>query len=139
MAVSPRQARAIAALLEGKSQEQAAAAAGVTSRTLRRWMDDRENRTFSDTLRQAEGEHISATMRRLLVLSDMAISTLAAGMRGNAAGPAIRAADLSLAHLARLRELHELEARVAELERLAHERNNRQPSRPGSRHAGTGS
>lgn len=110
--LTPRQAKAIESLLTGASQDSAAAAAGVTRRTITRWL---QTPSFCDILRQAESERLAAVTRQLLTLASQAVDTLAAGMAGNALPTQIRAADLTLTHLTRTSELQALTNRLAEV------------------------
>jgi len=71
--LSPRQRRAILALLTSKTMEEASQAVGVTSRTLRRWLDLPE---FRRALNEAEGDILAKVTRRLLSGSDEALDTL---------------------------------------------------------------
>jgi hypothetical protein len=110
---TPKQARAIDALLTEGGIDAAAKVAGVSRVTLWRWLQDE---TFCNQLKQAESERIGATIRRLTSLSDSAVSTLQAAMDNGKTSEQIRAADIVLARMLQLRELHDLEARVAALE-----------------------
>lgn len=117
MKLTPKQARAIDALMTEGSIDAAAKTAGVSRVTLWRWMQDE---TFCNVLKQAESARVSATIRRLTSLSDSAVGVLADVME-NALKPSerIRAADIVLARMLQLRELHDLETRVAALEAKA--------------------
>lgn len=72
--VSPRQARAINALLSTTNVRAAAAAAGISERTLWRWLTDKE---FHQALETAEEQLVEGATRRLLGLQDQAIDELA--------------------------------------------------------------
>lgn len=72
--VSPRQARAINALLSTANVRAAAAAAGISERTLWRWLSDKE---FHQVLETAEDQLVEGATRRLLGLQDQAIDELA--------------------------------------------------------------
>lgn len=72
--VSPRQARAINALLSTTNVRSAAAAAGISERTLWRWLSDKE---FRQALETAEDQLVEGATRRLLGLQDQAIDELA--------------------------------------------------------------
>ena len=110
-----RQRRAIAALMTARNIAAAAQAAGVGLRTLHRWLDDR---LFVAELKAAESAAIDQAVRRLADLSGTAISALAAAMTDTHATPGTRvqAANVALSQLLRLRELHDLEQRIAALE-----------------------
>ena len=63
-ALTPRQRRAIAALLSAKSDREAAKLAGVGYRTLNRWMTQPD---FKAALNRASNEQMAAAGRLLLV------------------------------------------------------------------------
>jgi hypothetical protein len=112
--LTARQARAIEALLSVSTIGEAAKIAGVSRRTLERW---RQDATFCDALRHAGDERIAAISRRLAGLGDVAVNTLRDAMNGGDGWPVrVRAADVVLARLMQLRELTEIEERIAALE-----------------------
>lgn len=113
--ITPAQRRAIAALLSERDVRSAAKAAGVSERSLWRWLNDR---SFISELNAAQAQAIDATIRRLADLSGEAVSTLRAAMKGKSTpiGSKIRAADIVLGRLLALKELGDLEQRIAALE-----------------------
>ncbi len=113
--LSPGQGRAISALLACQSIEQAAKQAGISPRTLHRWLTDPD---FQAALTEAEGAAIAEATRRLVGLSDAAITTVASLMLDKGASPTVRlrAATSVLDYLLRLRELANVEERLAALE-----------------------
>ncbi len=115
--LTPRQRRAIAALLSEKDVLAAAKKARVGERTLRRWLDSDE--VFQAQLKAAEAAAIDSAIRRLSNLTGQAVSTLRDVMSGKdcSAGARVRAADVALARLLDLRELAQLEARLGAIER----------------------
>lgn len=114
MALTARHLRAIEALMTERTYEAAAERVGVHRNTLRKWLQDAQ---FCTALHTVGDERIAQAVRRLSVLSGEAVDTLSEAMRGADSWPAqIRAADLTLVHAMRLRELHELEPRIAALE-----------------------
>jgi hypothetical protein len=68
--LTPRQRRAIAALLSSRDVKAAALAAKVGARTLYRWLDDQ---SFRNALSAAESEAIDTATRRLIGLEDSAV------------------------------------------------------------------
>ena len=114
--LTSRQRRAIAALLSSRDVKAAALAAHVGERTLYRWMGEPG---FRAALSLAEGGAIDGATRRLLTLTDPAITTIALVMadHGNPAGVRLRAAQAVLDYLLRLRELRNIETRLEALER----------------------
>ena len=115
--ITRNQKRAIAALLTSRNVQDAAKQIGVGHRTITRWLA--EDETFQIALSQAEGQAIDAATRQLVVLADEAIATLRDLIKSNDATDNIklRAAQAVLAHLLKLRELRNVEQRLAELER----------------------
>jgi hypothetical protein len=119
--LSNRQRKAIAALMSARNVATAAKAAGVGVRTLHRWLDDP---AFVIELKAAEGAAIEPAVRRLSELSGTAIDMLKAAMLDMeaASGARVRAADIVPSRLLNLKELADLETRVAALEQAkAHE------------------
>lgn len=116
--LSPRQRKAVEALLVTGDVSAAAKEAGVSRESLYRWL---KQPAFLEAVREAEARALDELSRLLVRLGRSAATTLAKAM-GDAETPAatrVRAADVVLARLLQLRELATLEARVADLERLA--------------------
>ncbi len=116
--LSPKQRKAVAALLTTGDATAAAQAAGIARDTLYRWMGQP---LFLEAVRTAEAQALDDLSRMLVRLGRTAAGTLAKAM-SDAATPVatkVRAADATLGRLLQLRELATLEARVAELERAA--------------------
>jgi hypothetical protein len=116
-ALSPKQRKAVEALLTTGEVAAAAQAAGVSRATLHRWLADP---TFVQAVRDAEARALDDLSRLLVRLGRTAVATLAKAMSDPTTPWAtrVRAADASLGRLLQLRELATLEARVVELERL---------------------
>lgn len=116
--VTPRQRKAIEALLTQGSVKGAAEAAGVSRETIYRWM---KRDWFRAALKEAEQVALESLGRALVRLGEKATQTLEEAMDGAGhESTKVRAADIVLARLLQLRELVDLEARVAALEeRLA--------------------
>ncbi len=113
--LTPVQQRAIVALLSSRSVREAAKTANVAERSLTRWMSEPVFRTF---LAGAEADLLDVATRRLLQLQDGAIDTVEAIMRDTEApvGVRLRAAQIAIDCLLRLRELRNLEQRIVALE-----------------------
>lgn len=114
--LTPKQERAIRALLEHKSVSEAAASIGVGERTLYRWLTDP---AFQQALSAAEGDLLDAATRRLLSLQDDAISTFADMLSDDSEASAtvkLRAAQAVLDYMLKLRELRDIEQRLTTLE-----------------------
>lgn len=116
--LSTNQRVAIAALLSSKTIGEAATQAGCGERTLYTWLTDA---AFRAELNAAEGEVIDAATRRLIALQDKAIAALETILIGKKqrANHKLRAAEIVLSQMLKLRELRNLEARLAALEEKA--------------------
>jgi hypothetical protein len=116
--LSPKQRRAVEALLATGEVSAAAREANVSRDTLHRWL---KQPLFIDAVRDAEARAIDDLARMLVRLGRTATATLAKAMTDPAAPypTRVRAADAALSRLLQLRELATLEARVVELERAA--------------------
>ena len=111
-----KKTRAIAAMLTTSTVADAAAAAGVGHRTLARWLaDDPE---FRSALQRAEGLAIDAAVRRLVGLQDAAVDVFDDVLSNSSISPTVRlrAASSVIDYLLKLRELRNLEERLAALE-----------------------
>lgn len=115
--LSAKQHRAITALLTSKSVTEAATATGQGERTIYRWLSEP---AFRQALSAAEGDLIDVATRRLLQLQGSALDTLEALLLGGdtdvSAGVRLRAAQVTLDHLLKLREMRDIEQRLAALE-----------------------
>lgn len=116
--LTPKQRRAIAALLAEPTIEGAAKNAGIGERTLHRWLD---NGDFCAALNEAQARAIDTAITKLAGLTGKAVETLRAAMADQNASQStkIRAADICLARLFDLKQLHDFEQRIAALEAQA--------------------
>ncbi len=116
--LTPKQRKAVEALLTTGEVTAAAQAAGVSKDSIYRWLKEP---LFLAAVREAEAKALDDLSRLLVRLGRTAAATLAKAMGDAATPPAtrVRAADAVLGRLLQLRELATLEARVAELERAA--------------------
>ncbi len=114
--LSPKQEAAIAALIGEPSYAVAAQAAGVTDRTLRRWLQT--DPAFRQRLRQARASAFEGVVRKLHSAGSEAAGILEAIARdANASLGARVAAARTLLHFScRGREVADLDDRMAELE-----------------------
>jgi len=113
-----KQEEAIAALLSHRSIEDAATAAGLSAKTLIRWLKDPE---FNTAYRAARRAAFSQSIARLQQASSAAATTLLKIMLDVNAPPStrVRAADSVLDHAKHAIELEDVEARVTGLEQAA--------------------
>ena len=114
--LTPRQLRAVNALLTHPTVAAAAGVLGVAPSTIYRWLGEN---AFRAALAQAEGEAVAAAGRRLAALAQGALDELARAMT-DAQTPAptrVRAAEVVLGHLLKYREIVQFENRLDALER----------------------
>lgn len=114
--LTPKQQRAVRALLEHKSVGEAASSIGVGERTLFRWLTDP---AFKLALSAAESDLLDAATRRLLALQENAIGTFESLLADDSAASdavRLRAASAVLDYLLKLRELRDVEHRLTTLE-----------------------
>ena len=116
LSLTSRQRRGVTALLNERDLKTAAERVQVSERTLYRWL---ETPGFVAALRAAEGDALDAAARRLLTLQDPAISVITWVMaeKSNSAGVRLKAAQMVLDYLLKLRELRTLELRLEALEK----------------------
>ena len=113
---------AILALIAGATREDAAIAAGVNVRTLRRWM--RSDPAFIDALRKSEQDTISTLSRKLLDMTDESLKALRQGFTDLRSENRLRAVAIHLANTAKIANLEEIEARLDRLEELINKENS---------------
>lgn len=115
--LTPKQRKAVEALLTTGEVTAAAQAARVSKDTLYRWL---KQPVFVEAVRVAEARALDDLSRLLVRLGRTAAATLAKAMNDPSTPWAtrVRAADASLRRLLQLRELATLESRVTELEQL---------------------
>lgn len=122
-ALSVKQAKAIGALLSSKTVAEAAQQAEVGERTLTRWLSS--DSQFRQALSLAEGDLIDSASRRLLQIQTGAIDTIEGMLADDAEvsdAVRLRAAQAALDYLLKMRELRQIEQRLAALEQAMAER-----------------
>ena len=114
--ITPKQRRFLETLIMGVSVAQACRLTGTAERTAYRWLQDD---AFKKALAEAEGELMTAAMRRLLAMQDKAITQLADVLNDRTArnSEKIKAVELALSHVLRVRTAVSLEERLAALEK----------------------
>jgi hypothetical protein len=113
--LTPRQERAVAALLTAPDQGAAAAACGIGRRTLTRWLATAE---FRDAYRLASQQRLADTIGLLRAVAGDALATLRTALQAENDHVRVRAA-VALLQLAVEAEVDELGERVASLEATA--------------------
>ena len=114
--LSPRQHKALRALLAQPTVAKAAVASGVGESTIYKWLGEV---AFRAALAQAEGEAVAAAGRRLAALAETALDELARAMVDpmTPAPTRVRAAEVVLNNLLKYREIVQFENRLDALER----------------------
>lgn len=114
--IRPNQARAIRALMEGANLREAAAAAGVTPKTLYNWRH--QDKAFINSLKDARAGMLQTVSERVLGSAGTAVDLLRGVVVDDSAplSARIRAAEIVLRHAAKLGELLEIQERLMELE-----------------------
>lgn len=120
--LSGPQARALAALMTTASVQEAAEMAGLSERTVYRYLS---SETFQDALRAARRAAIQDATGVLQGATAEAVSTLRRNLHSGKAPTEVRAAQIILDAAMKAAELQDLEERLARLEEMA--------SREGSR------
>lgn len=113
--LSSKQLKTIETLLTHGSVDAAAAAAGVSRNSIYKWFKDE---TFVAELRKAEAEAVQGLSRALVGLGEKATKALADALDSDKIAIRLRASEIVINNLLRLRELVDVEARLTELERL---------------------
>jgi hypothetical protein len=117
--LSRNQQRAITALLESRSIGEAAETCRLSDKTLRRYLADPN---FRETLSRFEMERLDLATRRLLALSELAITIFENSMCDENIAPSVRlrAAQSVLDYLLKIRELRSIEQRLTDLEAVVY-------------------
>lgn len=112
---------AITALVANPSIKAAAAACGISEKTLHQWLNDP---AFAAELKKAQDATTKAAMRRVVVSVNAAVSVLEEIMHDITVSPAARvsAARTLLDSALRVYETQDIEDRMAAIERAAGER-----------------
>jgi hypothetical protein len=116
--LSQKQQQAIVALLANRTVDDAARACNIPARTMYRWLKEAN---FEAAYRAAKRAAFGQGIARLHHMASAAVSTLGKVMLDAGTPPAtkVRAADTILSHTIKVQEMEEIEARIAELERIA--------------------
>lgn len=115
--LTSKQYKAIEVLLTTGNITKAAEAAGVTAKTVHVWL---KSEPFRAEVQAGEALALESLSRSLVALGEDATQALHDAMsKTNPPGARVRAADIVLSRLLQLRELVELEQRIAALEKQA--------------------
>lgn len=114
--LTPRQVKALASYLDTGDVTQASAAGGVNRSTFYRWTN--EDSAFQAAITEAEAKALALLSGRLVSLAKKATDTIESVLDSKTATTAqrLRAADIVLSNLLRVRELVVLEGRIKALE-----------------------
>jgi hypothetical protein len=112
MRITGRQALAVSALLQGRTQSEAAQAAKVSSATLRRWSHDAN---FMQAVRVARGQVVEAAIGQLQRASARAVKCLIRNLGCGKPSAEIRAAEVLLTQALRGVELFDLALEIDKL------------------------
>jgi hypothetical protein len=114
---------AVAALLTQRNIDEAARSIGVSPNTLLNWMKVPE---FQAAYREGKRAAFSQAVARLQQGMPLAVATMLKLMADTATPAAVRAraADSVMNHASKAIEIEDMEARIAELERIAALRND---------------
>jgi transposase len=113
--ITANQNKAIAALVEGKTREQAAIIAGVNERTIYKWQNDA---AFIEALRAAETQALNNAQAALIarINENIAILDEIKNNRRSSDNARIRAIQLELDTMLQWRNAAMLEERINEIE-----------------------
>ena len=113
-----KQRRCIEALVITGDVTQAAAAGNVARKTVYQWLKSAD---FREALKEAEADALDNLSRRLVSLADKAASVLETVLDDKKASNSqrLRASEIVLSNLLRMRELIDHEERLAAVERAA--------------------
>ena len=102
-----------ARLATGGTYAEAAETAGVSERTVSRWMAEAD---FARSVSEARAEQLQIVTGQLTTLATEAVAVLSDTMRTGTTGQQLKAAQMVLSWATRLRHDTELEARLLEVE-----------------------
>lgn len=118
--LSHHQERAISALLSTRTIPEAAAAAGISARTLERWIAESEG--FSAAYRAARRRVVEVAIGRIQEATGDAVATLSRNLTCGKPAVEVRAALGILEHAIKAVELWDIEARIEALEHAQDEK-----------------
>lgn len=114
--MTPNKEKLLAALLTSRTKKEAAAAAGISDRTMRTYFEDPE---FCSRYREAFAGMVQDATRQAQQLLDPALSTLREVMEDEdiPAAARVNAAKIALDYAVRLTDQNDLAERLAALEK----------------------
>jgi phage terminase small subunit len=113
--LTAKQRRAADVLIAGGSKERAADAAGVTVRTIERYLNEP---VFAEAIRDGARQAMQKTAMRITSLLDLALSVMYETMTdpGQKSGIKLRAANYTITHAIKLMELSDVLTRIEAIE-----------------------
>jgi hypothetical protein len=100
-------------LARGGSYAEAGAAANVSTRTVRRRMTEER---FANEVALLRSERVGQLLGELVELSTRSIQTIRECLEDESASIRLRAADLTLTHMSKLRREHDVDVRLGLIE-----------------------
>ncbi|WP_405698206.1 hypothetical protein OHA99_26740 [Streptomyces coelicoflavus] len=110
---NPKRPAAVLALAQGHTTGQAAKTAGVSSRTILRWLEDDD---FRQEISETRTELLRAAVGRLAAAATLAVDTLMDALTTEKGQARVQAAKVILESTMALRESLDLEERIAAIE-----------------------
>jgi len=113
--LTPRQQRAISAMMDSRNMADVAFKAGISERTLYRWLRDPN---FISAVRKAQGEAINDMAREFLAVRPVVINGLEKlAVKARSEAVQLRAIQIMGDFILRLHEISSVNDRLEELER----------------------
>jgi hypothetical protein len=111
-----RQAKALEALVNSVSLDEASGKSGVPRRTLNRWLA--EDHEFIKQFRDLRRQVVEASVAKLQDASSEAVDTLRKNLTKGTPNTQVRAAEIILSYSIKAIELYDLESRLRALEEV---------------------
>lgn len=111
--LSAKQKRALAALLVSNTKQEAADLAGVSKRSISRWLADK---SFRAALSEVQSQLLDQASARLAGLQSDALAKLSDLLHSDKEHISIKAVDMIISYSLKFIEMRELERRLSDLE-----------------------